>query len=245
MGCPRSILLVIFGALFIAASASAQTSVVFTNNDGTFTYDPSSKTMNLGVTIDSVAANPGLLTAIGGLSGFGVPDASVSYNPNTNTCSPMCLGNITFTTGALTSGTVGANTGSAHFGMGGDFMVSYSDGVSFSGSFSRAKWIEIGTNTWAFTGFIVNGVLTIPLSGGGSETFSNINAGTIQLTDTGNPGSSHPNHGGVITFKDSAGSTNFSVAPEPGTLTLFGGGLIALGIFTRRRLTARSSVSQS
>ena len=236
-------------AVALPMAALAQQQVVFGNNDGTFTYNEITTTMSLGsVHVDggsSMLGSAGVLTELGGLSNFGIPDASATYNPNTGTCTPACLGNITFTTGAAIAGTntITATGGGAHFGMGGDFTVSYTNGVTFSGSFSHAKWINVGAGNWAFTGYIMNETLTIPMSGGGSETFSNINAGTIQLTDTGNLGSNHPNKS-AITFKDSAGSTNFSVAPEPGTLTLFGSGLVALGTFARRRLTARSTASQ-
>jgi len=236
-------------AVALPMAALGQQQVVFGNSDGTFTYDDAGQTLSLGMT--SSGGEAGVLTSITGLGAFGIPDAAVTLTSGgaSPTCasggsSTACLGSITFSTATAIAGTntITSTSGSAHFGMGGNFMISYADGVSFSGSFSHAKWINIGPSSWVFTGFIMNGTLTIPMAGGGFETFTNINAGTVQLTDTDHPGSNHPNKG-TITFQDSAGSTNFSVAPEPGTLTLFGSGLVALGVFARRRLTARPTTS--
>lgn len=240
--------LLVFAALaaFLPLVASAQDGVVFTDNDGIFTYNQSTSVLDLGVSIYDGTGHqyPGTLTAISGLSAFGIPDNAVSWNPLTDTCTPACLGSLTLQTSTLQTGTVGTNSGSATFNPGGFFRAAYTDGVVFKGSFSSASWTLIGPDTWTFSGIIMDGTLKIPLAGGGFLTFNNINGATVQLTTFGAAGVEHKNKN-EITFKDSGGTSNFSVAPEPGTLTLFGSGLIAVGMFTRRRLAARSASSQS
>jgi hypothetical protein len=232
-----SMLAVIMG--LFSSYALAQDPVVFTDNDGTFTYNASSTTMSLG----SVSGNnDGLLTAISGLTAFGINNDAVAYP-----CSP-CLGSLYLTTGALTSGSVGATSGSAMFAAGGVFDATYLDGVIFSGTLGAASWTQTGTKTWTFMATITNGTLTIPLSGGGTMVFDNINGATIQLTDVNSAGRNVYNSKGVlqsIKFQDSGGSSNFAVAPEPGTLGLFGSGLIVVGLFTRRRLLAKAAASAS
>lgn len=226
-------------AAFMTVAASAQTSVIFTNNDGTFTYTNSTQVLELDATPSG--GFPGMLTAISGLSSFGVNDTAVSYNPTLNTCSPACLGTITLSTGMRTSGSVTSTdpTQAAQFGTGGNFTATYPGlAVSFTGTFSSASWTSagLGSNTWNFFGTIVGGMLTI----NGTTTMIPT-AVTVQLTTVGIPPLNHPNKG-TVTFKDSGGTTNFSVAPEPGTLTLFGSGLIAVGLFARRRFSSKVPV---
>ncbi len=67
---------------------------------------------------------------------------------------------------------------------------------------------------------------------------------TVQLTTVGSAPVFHTNKG-TYTFSDSGGTTNFSVAPEPGTLTLFGSGLIAVGFFTRRKLVKKAAAAKN
>ncbi len=238
-------------AAFIPVVAWSQSSVTFTNNDGTFVYNtdstsPGFNELSLGgnanfTGVDGpLTANPGQLTAMTGLQNFGVTPESVAYP-----CSP-CLGTITLQTAPATMTTISQGSsgqGKALFGMGGSFTVTYTDGVVFSGSFSSASFKPSGlANTWIFAGNIMNGTLTVPMSGGGSMTFSNIDAGTVHLTVVGAAPTLHPSKGS-ITYQDSQGTTNFSIAPEPGTLTLFGTGLLAVGAITRRKLAAKRDAS--
>jgi len=217
--------------LLLPFAASAQ--VIFTNNDGTFTSNGNA----VGTTTLSLGAGGtgmGQLTAISGLSGFGVPDATVTY-PG---CAPTCLGTISLTTGTLATGSLLTTNAAAPatFNAGGSFTVSYTNGVSFTGTFSAgAAWISTGKNTWTFSGSIVGGMLTI-----GGNTYMITQAATVQLTTTGVAPVITRNGSGVvtgITFKDSGGTTNFMApVPEPGTLSLFGGGLITIGMLARKKL---------
>lgn len=217
--------------------ASAQTSVVFTNNDGTFAYDlnPADATYNelsLG-TIGNGLGSPSELTAISGLTDFGIANNAVPFP-----CGSSCLGTVTLVTGQVMSGSVTSQQPGhfATFAPGGNFTAHYANGVIFSGSFSSATWTSsgVGTNTWNFFGTIMNGTLTIS-----GNNYTIATAVTVQLTVTGTPPVYHQNKN-TYTFSDSGGTTNFSVAPEPSTLALFGSGLIAVGLVTRRRLGAKA-----
>jgi len=230
--------LLVFAAvvMFLPLVALAQDNVVIGDTDGTFTYNQMNQVLDLGITCDGGGhPDPGMLTSLTGLSVFGV---SNQFGAD--------LGSLTLTTGTLMTGTVGTTSGSATFNAGGSFKAAFLDGVVFKGQFSSASWTEVGTDTWVFSGVIMDGTLKIPLSGGGFMTIDNINGATVQLTTIDAAGVQHgtPGHG-RITFKDSGGNSNFAVAPEPGTLTLFGSGLIAVGMLTRRQLAARSASSRS
>jgi|SRR5579863_2197096 len=242
----RVLIFAVFSA-FLTLAASAQ--VTFTNNDGTFTYDenPSDPTygeLALG-TISNGLGSPGLLTAITGLEAYGIPDNSVVFHSGTDTCTPACMGTITLITGQIHSGTI---LTTAHFDPNsGSFMVSYTYGVpepvSFSGTFTSSKWESLGGGTWLFKGVIMNGVLTIG-TGASAQVYDIPTASTVQLTTT-NAGATFHTNKKTYTFQDNGGTTNFSVSPEPASLTLFGTGLIVLGMWTRRRLLARASGSQN
>ncbi len=235
MKLTKVLALAVFATCF-AAAASAQSSVVFSNSDGTFTYDEKVNDatydeLTLGEIGNGLGAS-GSLYAISGLSAFGITDQGISP-----TCylSTSCLGTITIQTGTIASGSILSN---AKFNPGGQFSVQYTGlgegAVSFTGTFSKAKWTEVGASIWTFTGVIMNGQLTV-----NGNMYTIPTAATVQLTTVGDTATYHPTKK-TYTFSDSQGTTNFSIAPEPATLTLFGTGLIAVGAFTRRRLTGKT-----
>jgi hypothetical protein len=210
--------------------------VIFTNNDGTFVFNETTDVLTLGSVnfgTGSLGASS-YLTAISGLTNYGIADQAVAYPDCTTT---GCLGSLSLSTGALASGNILSN---AKFQAGGSIDVTYTGltttggmnngTVSFTGTFSSAKWVATGVNSWQFTGVIMNGTLMV-----NGADISIPDAVTIQLTLTGGGATFHQKKD-AYTFSDSGGTTNFSVAPEPGTLALFGGGLIAVGLFTRKRL---------
>jgi hypothetical protein len=118
------------------------------------------------------------------------------------------------------------------------------NGLTFAGSFASAAWqcaagfscsgpkvvkgVTQWTGTWLFTGKLTNVVLTV----NGQQIAIN-GAVTIQATTLGSKAATKA--GGNISFTDNMGFTNFNmtVTPEPGTLALFGSGLIAVGALVK------------
>ncbi|HWX91983.1 MAG TPA: PEP-CTERM sorting domain-containing protein [Terriglobales bacterium] len=138
------------------------------------------------------------------------------------------LGSFAFSTGALTSGSLSMG---GTFAAGGSFTITGNgtngvpNGVIFSGSFS-------GPVTWTMVA-LANGTHNYTLTGAVSGALGNgyaTNGATIQLTI--NTGKGFFNGSTTI----SSGDTNI-VVPEPGTLSLFGTGLIGLAGVIRRKLS--------
>jgi len=225
----RHMVLMVFlaGCVCLPLSAQQVDNVTFSNTDGMF---------DASVTNHTLSLNNSLLT---GISGFTGPLGGLDTT-GTN------LGTVNFTTGSLVSGSLvplgnGVNnlTQTATFGAGGSLTIAETNGLTFTGTFSAATWQCVlplkcsfngstGTGTWQFVGTLTNVVLTangqqIPING--AVTFD---ATTVQ-------GHVASMAGNVVSFTDQTGSTIFSmtVTPEPGTLALFGSGLIAMGALVK------------
>lgn len=140
------------------------------------------------------------------------------------------LGTVTFTTVALTGGSLEMG---GTFAAGGTFQIdgngtgSLPNGALFSGSFSGPiTWTEttLANHTHNYT---LTGVITGTING------TTVNAVTVQLTiNTGKAQFS-----GTTTI--SGGDTTIGSVPESSSLLLFGSGVIALLALTKRKLLTR------
>jgi PEP-CTERM motif len=142
------------------------------------------------------------------------------------------LGSVTFSTGALSSGSL---TMGGTFAPGGTFEVDGNgtgglpNGVLFSGTFSGSVTWTLSTLANGTHNYTLTGVVTGTMSG------ATVNGVSVQLTT--NTGKGFFNGSTTISGGD---TTVASSVPEPSTLALFGTGILALaGGFRRKLLGAR------
>jgi PEP-CTERM motif len=188
---------------------------------------------NLASASDSIdySNSGGMLTGTNaGLTLTGSTLIAVTTFPSGNQINGV-LGTVSFTTGALTSGS--AQMGGT-FAAGGTFTIDgngtngVGNGVLFAGTFSGPVSWTITTLANGTHNYMLTGVLT------GTGSFSNMSGVTLQLTI--NTGKGFYNG----STKISGGNTTVSSSvPEPSTLALFGTGTLALAGSLRRRLFAR------
>ena len=196
----RLILMAIL-ALALPLSAFAGSSVDFTNDGGTLMGS------SAGLSLSGSE-----LIAVNGLNGLGL----VTGN----------LGSLSFSTGALTSGSLqmgGTFAGGGTFVITGNGTNGIPNGAIFNGTFTgNVTWTLVtlanGTHNYTLTGTITGTWL-----GGGT-----VEGATVQLTI--NTGKGFFNGSTNI----SSGDTNVTV-PEPGTLGLLGTGLIGLAGALRKK----------
>jgi len=172
--------------------------------------------------IDYTNSGGTLSGSMGGLSLSG--SVLIAVNSNAGLITGSDLGSVSFQTGALQSGTLqngGTLAAGGWFTITGNGTNGVPNGTLFSGTFS-------GPVAWNMT-TLANGTHNYTLTGTLSAAPGSSVGVTVQLTV--NTGKGFFNGCTRI----SSGDTNV-VVPEPGSLSLLGTGLIALGGTIRRKL---------
>ncbi len=141
------------------------------------------------------------------------------------------LGSVSFSTGALTSGSLqmgGAFAAGGTFTIDGNGSDGLPNGVLFSGTFS-------GPVTWTLV-TLSNGTHNYTLAGVVTGTMGGANVTGVSVQLTINTGLGFFN--GSVTL--GGGDTTVGSVPEPSTLALFGTGMLGLGGAVRRKVLART-----
>jgi len=165
-------------------------------------------------------------TATGGVSGLSMTGSSSATVGQIGVSMGSDLGSVSFTTGALLSGTL---SGGGTFGAGTMTITTTgwngSSGVLFTGTFgssgSPLQWTALGK---------VGLYYEYELSGAINGTFNGLQSsgGTAHLFFL----SKTPYSGGALTL---ANSVSLAATPEPGTLGLIATGLMGTGLLARRK----------
>jgi len=197
--------LLLLSCLMLPSLSFASSGTDFSNSGGT-----------LSGTDAGLSLSGSLLIGVTGLNGNGLVTGD--------------LGTVSFTTGALTSGSLDMG---GTFGSGGAFEVDGNgtngipNGVLFSGSFS-------GTVTWTLT-TLANGTHNYTLTGVVTGTMGGVSVNGVSVQLTINTGKGFFDGSTTISGGD---TTVAASVPEPSSLALFGTGAIVLAGAVRRKVLA-------
>jgi len=203
----KKILLLAVLALALPAAMFADSSIDYTNSGGVLSGSSA-----------GLSLSGSILIAVNGLNGGGLLSGSD-------------LGSVSFTTGALISGSLqmgGTFASGGSFSITGNGTNGVPDGALFTGSFS-------GPVTWTMV-TLANGTHNYTLTGtisGWNGTGVATQGVTVQLTV--NTGKGFFNGSTRISSGDTSGSV---AVPEPGSLTLLGSGLLCLAGLVRRKMNS-------
>jgi len=194
---------------------------------------PSESTTTCFVNIDGNASSH----TSGSSTTFSLTNAELSRIGNT---AGTNMGAISFTTGALTSGSLAMG---GTFAGGGSFQITgtygnISNGTLFTGIFS-------GPVTWTLNSASNCTVCSYTLSGEFAGTWfvhgtTSTTGATVQIDFT----STGLYHGGKITDVGGVSFINIPAIPEPASMGLLGTGLLAMGILVRRKTKGVSPDSE-
>jgi len=192
--------------LFTSVAVASSTGTDFSDSGGILSGSNAGLSLS-GSTLISVTGYPGIGSTMGN------------------------LGTVSFTTGALSSGTLqmgGSFAAGGTFTIDGNGTGGLANGVLFSGTFSGpATWtlstLANGTHNYTLTG-VITGTM-------GSNTLNGV---TVQLTINSGKGL----FDGTTTI--SGGDTSLASVPEPSTLAMMGAGLLSLAGVLRRKALAQN-----
>jgi len=237
----RTLLMLYLAVLLLPLTAVADSNSDFSNGGGTIVENTSGSNFVLQMGFPTTGTGGSALSQVAGVVGL-----------NCGGLLPACSGNVSWITPSTSKAGIdnvglGLN-GSTQLGSGGQFTISEQGGnhggLVFVGTFTNSAWTYVGTckvsgctggqyYQWELTGHVsgifyvnnqavsVTGVVITVLTNQftGADPFKNGN-GNIQLL-----------------LGDAAGLP--AVTPEPGTLVLWGPGLVGIGLLAKRRYAAQ------
>ena len=188
-----------------------------------------------------------ITTGAGGVvSGNVTGTLTISRNGNTNICCSFIPGTLNFSTGTFVGGS-GTMATPYMWAAGGSITVTTTGGTVngtaipastlFSGSFAGPETATVNGNTAGLNGTFVTGnvnaAIAAALNLSTTNPFTGIMQNNLSITSFVN--------GVPATASLASGDLTLSPSPEPGTLALFGSGLLGIAGLARRYMLKSNS----